>query len=166
MLEKNRNLHAISLLNMIINNKIEEPYNKFPPTDYIPSISQPLVNSKLTNKFWKIAKNIFETAFKEDSIESNNKKSKKIIFNKNINPIINIKKNNYQKKIINNNNINYKENKNNNINEEDEKRKYIEICKSLKLKNDKYDEIILKQEEENESLVKKVEDLESIINNK
>ena len=151
---------------MIINNNFEDPYNKFPPADFIPSLSRPLVNSKLTNKFWKITKNIFEATLKEDSIELRNKNSKKSIYNNIINNQnyygvnnINFKQNNYQEKYVNNK---YKED--NNINEEEEKKKYIEICKSLKSKNDKYDEIISKQEEENKYLVKKVEELENIIN--
>ena len=133
---------------MIINNNFEEPFNKFPTEDYIPIISRPLVNSKLTNKFWKIAKNILDKTLKEDAFIKDNKYNKE--FEDNINDSIN-------KDYENGNNI--KE-------EEEEKRKYIKICKILKLKNEKYDEIILKKEEENKLLVKKIEELEKIINNK
>ena len=137
--KKNRNLHAIFLLNMIINNNFEAPYNKLPPSDYIPILSRPLVNSKLTDKFWQATKNIFETTLNEDSDKIDNKKN-----NKNI----------------------YKNNKEDYINGKEEKIKYIEICKILKLKNEKCDEIIAKQEEENQNLIKKVEELENILNNR
>ena len=118
---------------MIINKNFEAPYNKLPPSDYIPILSRPLVNSKLTDKFWQATKNIFETTLNENSDK---------IDNKNI----------------------YKNNKEDYINEREEKIKYIEICKNLKLKNEKCDEIIAKQEEENQNLIKKVEELENILN--
>ena len=120
---------------MIINNNYEAPYNKLPPSDYIPILSRPLVNSKLTDKFWQATKNIFETTLNENSDK---------IDNKNI----------------------YKNNKEDYINEREEKIKYIEICKNLKFKNEKCDEIIAKQEEENQNLIKKVEELENILNNR
>ena len=154
---------------MIINNNFEDPFNKFPPDDYIPILSCPLVNSKLTNKFWKITKNILD----KTSQEYSNKLDEKHIKNNKTNCI-------YINKDIEDNNLCINENKkseiildkddanenDNNINEEEEKKKYIEICKALKLKNEKYDEIILKQDEENKLLVKKIEEIEKIINNK
>ena len=158
---------------MIINNNFEEPFNKFPTEDYIPIISRPLVNSKLTNKFWNITKDILDKTLKEDIVKLDEKsiKNNKYNINKQIEDNIN-NYNNYNNKIIFNEN---KENEihldkgnenNNNINEEEEKKKYIELCKELKLKNEKYDEIILIKEEENKLLVKKIEELEKIINNK
>ena len=138
--KKNRNLHAIYLLNMIINNNFEDPYNKLPPSDYIPILSRPLVNSRLTDKFWQATKNIFETSLKGESNETDNKKNNK-----------NNCKNNIKEGYIN---------------EKEEKRKYIEICKILKLKNEKCDEIIIKQEEENKILIKKIEELENALNKK
>ena len=135
--KKNRNLHAIFLLNMIINNKFEDPYNKFPPNDYIPILSRPLVNAKLTSKFWKVTKNIFITTLKENSDKLDDIQDNK-----------------------NNGNDIEKD-----INEKEEKKKYIELCKILKLKNEKCDEIILKQEEEYKYLNKKIEELENILNN-
>jgi len=48
--KKNRNLHAICLLDMILNNRFEEPYNKFPGDGPIPLLSKPIVKSKLSKK--------------------------------------------------------------------------------------------------------------------
>ena len=37
---------------MVINNRFEEPYNKFPQDGPIPLLSKPIVISKLSKKFW------------------------------------------------------------------------------------------------------------------
>ena len=37
---------------MIINNRFEEPYNKFPQDGPIPLLSKPIVISKLSKRFW------------------------------------------------------------------------------------------------------------------
>ena len=37
---------------MILNNRFEEPYNKFPNDGPIPLLSKPVVKSKLSKKFW------------------------------------------------------------------------------------------------------------------
>ena len=58
--KKNRNLHAISLLDMILNNRFEEPYNKFAPEGPIPVLSKTLVKSRLSNKFWKATQRIYD----------------------------------------------------------------------------------------------------------
>ena len=137
---------------MIINCKYEDPYDKFPPIGSIPFLSQSLVKSKLSKKFWNITKNIFELSFKEV-------KSDDIKDIKSNNPI-NINNNNdYYFKQINNNN-------NNNKNEEDEKRIYIEKLKKLKQKNENLGKIISQQEEENKILIKKAEELENILKTK
>lgn len=48
--KKNRNLHAILILDMVLNNKIEEPYNKFPTNNEIPLLSKIDVKIKLSDK--------------------------------------------------------------------------------------------------------------------
>ena len=48
--KKNRNLHALYLLDMILNDHFEEPYNKFPPEGPLPFLSISLVKSKLSPK--------------------------------------------------------------------------------------------------------------------
>ena len=171
--KKNRNLHAIYLLNMIINNIFEDPYNKFPSSAPIPLLSRPLVKSKLTKKFWKTTQNIFETTLKEDFIHFDNKKLKEAFTDeKNKSNIIN----EYQLKNSNNNKYldMYKDDaldndnleidlKNNKISELDEKKILFEKCKALKLNNDNLDKIIIQQEEENTTLVNRINELEKIL---
>lgn len=45
---------------MLINNSYEEPYNKFVPEGPLPILSKTLVTSKLTPKFWKRTKKIYQ----------------------------------------------------------------------------------------------------------
>lgn len=52
--KKNRNLHAIYLLDMILNNNIYIPYNKFPKFDVLPMISKSYIKSKLSDKIKEI----------------------------------------------------------------------------------------------------------------
>ena len=59
--KKNRNLHAISLLDMILNNRYEEPYNKFADDGPLCSLSKTYIKSKLSKKFWKATKNIYDS---------------------------------------------------------------------------------------------------------
>ena len=174
--KKNRNLHAIYLLNMIINNIYEDPYNKFPSSAPIPLLSRPLVKSKLTQKFWKTTQNIFESTLKEDFIHFDNKNLKEAFTDeKNKNNIINDINENKLKNSSNNkylemykddalNNDNLEINLNNNkISELDEKKLLFEKCKALKLKNDNLDKIIIQQEEENTTLINRINELEKIL---
>ena len=50
--KKNRNLHAICILDSILNNHFEEPYNKFPPEGSVPILNKALVKSRLSKKFF------------------------------------------------------------------------------------------------------------------
>ena len=59
--KKNRNLHAISLLDMILNNRYEIPYNKFADDGPLCLLSKTYVKSKLSKKFWKATKHIYES---------------------------------------------------------------------------------------------------------
>ena len=151
---------------MIINNKFETPYNKFPPAESLPILSRPLVNSKLTEEFWKITKNIFEKTLKEDfakdnqKLKNNNKNLKSNEITNANNNINNINKDNNIKDVKENNS------NSNNLNVENEKKIYIEKYKLLKRKNDNLNNIILQQEEENKLIVKRIEELETILNNK
>ena len=63
---KNRNLHAICLLDMVLNNRYEEPYNKFPADGPLPLLSKPIVISKLSKKFW-----LFSQYLRNEEILSN-----------------------------------------------------------------------------------------------
>ena len=51
--KKNRNLHAICILDAILNEHFEEPYNKFPPEGSVPILNKALVKSKLSKKFFE-----------------------------------------------------------------------------------------------------------------
>ena len=59
--KKNRNLHALSLLDMILNGRFEEPYNKFPPDGPLTFLSLPEVKSRLSNKILSYAKLVFDS---------------------------------------------------------------------------------------------------------
>jgi hypothetical protein len=76
--KKNRNLHAILLLDMILINRFEQPYDKFPKEDEaLPLLSKYNVKSVLSDKFYKIS---FEKNF-ENNLEgiSEGKKNLEII---------------------------------------------------------------------------------------
>ena len=51
--KKNRNLHAICILDSILNEHFEDPYNKFPPEGSVPILNKALVKSKLSKKFFE-----------------------------------------------------------------------------------------------------------------
>ena len=81
--KKNRNLHALSLLDMILNGRFEEPYNKFPPDGPLPFLSLPEVKSRLSNNILSYAKLVFDSPeckknINESSINllNNNKNNK------------------------------------------------------------------------------------------
>ena len=78
--KKNRNLYAILLLNMLINHRLEEPFNKISKEEELPIIPKTFVNSKLTPKFWKCAKkflNLNSNHFKKIYQEIKNDKKTK-----------------------------------------------------------------------------------------
>ena len=114
--KKNRNLHAINLLNMLINGRIEEPYNKNPDDGTLQILSKTLVKSKLSYKFWESVKHIYNaTKIEKNENKTNYKSPKKP------NKLQNSKKNN-NKNMYNINNIdikNYGSYNNININKKD-----------------------------------------------
>ena len=75
--KKNRNLHALNLLDMILNEHFEEPYDKFPPEGPLPYLSLAVVKSKLSPKILNYAKFVFNIPEKKRSESSGN-----IIYNK------------------------------------------------------------------------------------
>ena len=72
---------------MLINQRLEEPYNKLPKDGELPILSKTLVNCQLTPKFWSIAKSILDT----NSINNIYVKDSNNIINNNI-----ISNNNYK----------------------------------------------------------------------
>ena len=85
--KKNRNLHAICILDSILNEHFEEPYNKFPPEGSVPILNKALVKSRLSKKF-------FEETMKmqnEEQIENqNNEENQNYNFNEQNNNYNNI----------------------------------------------------------------------------
>jgi len=105
--KKNRNLHAICILDSILNEHFEEPYNKFPPEGNVPILNKSLVKSRLSKKFF------------EESIKIQNEEQLKQIIeeNKNYNSgnnSINIDSNIDSNNISSNHNNNKLRFKNNN----------------------------------------------------
>jgi hypothetical protein len=122
--KKNRNLHAICLLDMLINKRIEEPYSRLPPEGPLPILSKTLIKSKLSPKFWKQTKNIYETnSFPSQQISPIKSNENLYKNNKNIT----------YSKMTKNMNINMRE-KNKNINIK-KKRAKTPTLKNTNLKN-------------------------------
>ena len=189
--KKNRNLHAISLLDMILNNRFEEPYNKFAPEGPIPVLSKTLVKSRLSTKFWKATQRIYDAVnnvnnvnYEEDMYQQpqnmmmpqqqvNENKFENEFENYPVNQQIRNPavangqqkfKSNKNKYIQNNNIINnndYQGNNNNATNEELQNMKNL----ILKLQNDlaQKDNIIQNQKEEKLRLTKRVDELERML---
>ena len=115
--KKNRNLHAINLLNMLINGRLEEPYDKNPDDRPLQILSKTIVKSKLTATFWENVKHIYNSILVNNE-NKGKKRNCKSPPNKKLNNNINMKTLNSKgiKKYWNNNNINnYNDiNKNNN----------------------------------------------------
>ena len=146
--KKNRNLHAICLLDMIINEHYEEPYIKFAPEGPLPFLPKYLVKSRLTKKFWFFSKKILQRSQlseENDNIEDGSLNSAE-----------------------NNNKFEYeKGNKNSHLYEIISKCNNPEllnkIIERLMSKINEADEIIIQQNEERNQLLEKIEKLEKII---
>ena len=133
--KKNRNLHAICILDSVLNEHFEEPYNKFPPEGSVPILNKALVKSKLSKKF-------FEEALKmqneeNDEQENNNNNDENI---------------NY----INDNNLN---NNNMVINEGNE-----EIITEQKKEIDRLNNILKEKDNEIDKLIKEKNNMQEYIN--
>ena len=109
--KKNRNLHAICILDSILNEHFEEPYNKFPPEGSVPILNKALVKSRLSKKFFEETLNIqrngeeFEKQKNMENINENNEECEEENENQNYN--------NFEQKQINNNFNNNHQNINN-----------------------------------------------------
>lgn len=76
-------MHTMCLLDMIMNNRYEEPYNKFAPEGDMPVLSATVVKSRLSMNFWRNSKNIYGALRNNNSMlyqfvnnESKNEKKK------------------------------------------------------------------------------------------
>ena len=148
---------------MILNNRFEEPYNKFAPDGPIPILSKTLVKSRLSNKFWKCTQKLYEQINNQENednyIEENNdnnfeneEQNERL---KGLNKNINKNTNNF------NNERNYEIKNNKQDNSEIENMKMI----ISKLQNDlnKKDLIIQNQKEEKVKLEKRIDELEKML---
>jgi hypothetical protein len=158
--KKNRNLHAICILDAILNEKFEEPYNKFPPEGSVPILNKALVKSKLTKKFYEetIRMQNEEQQQQEQQIEEENKNFN---MNNNNNQSISKKKfrnqNKNSLKQYNNNNMDYNDKSNEIINEQ---QKEIErLNQALKEKDFEISNLI----KEKGQMQKHIEELEQMI---
>ena len=146
--KKNRNLHAICILDSILNEHFEEPYNKFPPEGSVPILNKALVKSKLSKKFFDETINMqrneeqFEPQQNLENINENNEEEE----NENYN--INYINNNNNNK-LKNQNINNNDNINNNINRQNSK-----IIKEQKMEIIRLNEILREKENDIENLIK------------
>lgn len=96
--KKNRNLHCIMMLDMVLNKRIEEPYNKlFDDSQSIPSLNKSTVKSKLSNKFQEIKLNKIENNldnYNQKVLETNIKeKQLQNVQNVSVNSTNNLKEN-------------------------------------------------------------------------
>ena len=160
--KKNRNLHAIYLLNMIINQHFEEPYTKFAPDGPLPFLNKPIIKSSLSPKFLNYLSISFKSAFLRNSQKS--------FANRNsFNNINNMSTNSLLKRSITPSEITLKDrslNKENhlyeikNCNDPDLLKKYIQ---KLQYKVNETKKIINEQNEEKKVLLKKINQIENII---
>ena len=105
--KKNRNLYTILLLDNIINNKLESPFDKFCDESFeLPTLNPTVIKSKLSNKFLnEISLNISDDIIQKYIVinTENNEEGKNLNYTNKI-----LKSN---QKNITNNNIKYKSNR-------------------------------------------------------
>ena len=172
--KKNRNLHAICILDSILNEHFEEPYNKFPPEGSVPILNKALVKSKLSKKF-------FEETMKmqnEEQIDNQkNEDNQSYNFNEpnnNFNNIGNIEIHSNisnKKKLRNkNNNINNKINNNEFNNNEEMNEQSIKIINEQQKEIDRLNEVLKEKDIEIDTLIrekgqmqKHIDELEQMI---
>ena len=158
--KKNRNLHAVYLLNMMINQRLEPPYNKFPQEGPLPKLSKPLVKSSLSNKFLRYLSDKLKFPFsqRQQRAFSNNKRN---TMNMNMTGII--------KRPLTPGEITFKDTNYNNRNHLNEIKKCndVDLLKKhidkLENKINETKEIINEQKEEKKILLKKINQLESLL---
>ena len=149
--KKNRNLHAICILDSILNEHFEEPYNKFPPEGSVPILNKTLVKSKLSMKFFEETLNMQKSGEQIEQEEMDNlDNNEKINFSSN------------KKKNINDNlylkNLNNENNQNNKI--INEQKKEIYRLNELLGQKDKQINSLLKEKNQ---MISRIEELEQML---
>ena len=180
---------------MVLNNRFEEPYNKFPGDGPIPLLSKPIVKSKLSKKFWLYSQylesqNLINSEDEFSSSDNNNiNEIEENDCNVNyMNDNMNINKNNYKlnykrpktseikvknknmNRIRINNNENRTTNKKRNKysinkNEIDEINELNDIIYNLQCEINRQDFIINNQINEKKKLQKRIYELEQVLKN-
>ena len=82
--KKNRNLHAICILDSVLNEHFEYPYNKFPPEGSVPILNKALVKSQLSKKFFQEALKMQNEEQNENNNENNNLNNNNQKYEKNL----------------------------------------------------------------------------------
>ena len=156
--KKNRNLHAICILDSILNEHFEEPYNKFPPEGSVPILNKALVKSKLSKKFFEeTIKMQNEEQFEQQNNEENQNYSDNNINNTNIG---NKKKLRNQNKKFNSNDFNNMEiNDKSNIIFNEQQKEINRLNEVLKQKDFEIDTLI----REKAQMQKHIEELEQMV---
>ena len=161
--KKNRNLHAICILDSILNNHFEEPYNKFPPEGSVPILNKALVKSKLSKKFFEetlnMQKNEEQFEPKQQSMDNINEDNEEY---ENENESNDNNNNNFNKnKLRNNNNVNKFNISNENIKIiNNQKQEINRLNDLLRQKNIEIDTLI----KEKNQMQSHIEELEQMIN--
>ena len=160
---------------MIINNRYEEPYNKFPGDGPIPLLSKPIVISKLSKKFWLYTQylrneNIINSDEDNDEKENNYNSSEENNYIESIQERPNMNINNNINKMIRpksniNTGINNKRNKNIKLENIKEIDQLNELIFNLQNELNKQDFIINSQINEKMRLAKRIHELEQVIKN-
>ena len=159
--KKNRNLHAICILDAILNEHFEEPYNKFPPEGSVPILNKALVKSKLSKKFFEETlkmQNEQQTEQQNEDNQSYNENNNKTNYSNNDN------KTKFKKQKISHNNAE-QFNKNNDVNEQsikiinDQQKEIERLNEALKEKDFEIDTLI----REKAQLQKHIEELEQMV---
>jgi len=162
--KKNRNLHAICILDSILNNHFEEPYNKFPPEGSVPILNKALVKSKLSKKFFEetlnMQKNEEQFEPKQQSMDNINEDNEEY--------------ENENESNDNNNNNNFNKNKlrnNNNVNKFNISNENIKIINNQKQEINRLNDLLRQKNIEIDTLIKEknqmqshIEELEQMIN--
>ena len=159
--KKNRNLHAICILDSILNEHFEEPYNKFPPEGSVPILNKALVKSKLSKKFFEeTIKMQNEEQFEQQNNEENQNYSDNNINNINNTNIDNKKKLRNQNKKFNSNDFNNMEiNDKSNIIFNEQQKEINRLNEVLKQKDFEIDTLI----REKAQMQKHIEELEQMV---
>ena len=159
--KKNRNLHAICILDSILNEHFEEPYNKFPPEGSVPILNKALVKSKLSKKFFEeTIKMQNEEQFEQQNNEENQNYSDNNINNINNTNIGNKKKLRNQNKKFNSNDFNNMEiNDKSNIIFNEQQKEINRLNEVLKQKDFEIDTLI----REKAQMQKHIEELEQMV---